>query len=166
MGRNDIILQSLVGSSWHGHVRRTCLAINWLTTSWLATSRGEMVPMNCFSAWLHTHHTPWVEHNFMIVKAWVINIKSLYLGAAPRPWTPRACVTPSTRRGTSSTPHFPPPLLLQHHSHLSTPDDVCDISFANCVTSLSKIMAHWKYTRVPIMTNINCLQTVWQCFLE
>ena len=47
----------------------------------------------------------------MIVKAWVINIKSLYLGAAPRPWTPRARVTPSTRRGTSSTPHFPPPLL-------------------------------------------------------
>ena len=156
---------------------------SWLTTSWLATSRREvglsmrifiyqvwynqkMVPMNCFSALLHTHHTPWVEHNFMIVKAWVIDIKSLYLGAAPRPWTPRACVTPSTRRGTSSTPHFPPPLLLQHHSHLSTPDDVCDISFANCVTSLSKIMARWKYTRVPIMTNINCLQTVWQCFLE
>ena len=124
----------------------------------------KMVPMNCFSAWLHTHHTPWVEHNFMIVIAWVINIKSLYLGAAPRPWTPRARVTPSTRRGTSSTPHFPPPLLLQHHSHLSPPDDVCDISFANCVTSLSKIMARWKYTRVPIMTNINCLQTVWQCF--
>ena len=150
-------------------MRRTCLAISWLTTSWLATSRREvglsmrifiyqvwynqkMVPTNYFSALLHTHHTPWVEHNFMIVKAWVINIKSLYLGAAPRPWTTWARVTSSTRRGTSSTPHFPPPLLLQHHSHLSPPDDVCDISladcsyhdqyklFANCVTMLSRIM--------------------------
>ena len=48
----------------------------------------------------------------MIIKAWVINLKNLYLGAAPRPWTPRARVirppfAPRTRRGTSSTSSSP-----------------------------------------------------------
>ena len=96
--------------------------LGWAWAPWLFIYQVwyNQKMVNCFSALLHTHHTPWVEHNFMIVKAWVINIKSLYLGATPRPWTTRARVTPSTRRGTSSTPHFPTPLLLHHHG---LPDD-------------------------------------------
>ena len=89
--------------------------LGWAWAPWIfiyqVLYNQKMVPMNCFSALLHTHHTPWVELNFMIVKAWVINIKSLYLRAATRPWTPRARVTLSTHLGTFPASPSPSALL-------------------------------------------------------